>query len=70
MERLVAREDGSIGFNEGAQREAAGEAILLAHNLIIQVINTQNDYFNLDLEREIKELVSDFQEVWRKAKEI
>jgi hypothetical protein len=69
IERLAAREDGSVTFNEGAQREAAHEAMLLVHNLIIQVINTQNDYFSLGLEEEIKELVSDFQEVWRKTQD-
>ncbi len=66
LERLVMKEDGSIIFNEGAQRQAAREAIHLAHNLIIQVINTQNDYFSLGTEKDIEERVSDFQEVWSK----
>lgn len=70
IKRLVAREDGNIGFNDGAQRKAAHEAMLLAHNLIIQVIDTQNDYFSLGMEEEIKELVSGFQEAWSKTQDL
>ena|SRR5208337_4274796 len=58
MERLIIRDNGQISFSEGSQHDKADLALIGAHNLMICVLDTENIYFKMGLEEEIKELVS------------
>jgi hypothetical protein len=67
MARMKDRENGNIGFDEGAQHEWASKSLITAHNLMIYVLMIQNTYFELNIDSEIEERKSDFQEMWGKA---
>lgn len=64
MARMKVRENGNISFDEGAQHEWASKSLITAHNLMIYVLMIQNTYFKLNMDAEIEERKSDFQEMW------
>ncbi len=65
INRLKSSNYGEIAFDEGSQPDVADKALVIAHNLIIRVLDLQNDYFNLKFENQIKTINNDFQSVWR-----
>ncbi len=69
MARMKDRENGNIGFDEGAQHEWASKSLITAHNLMIYVLMIQNTYFELNIDSEIEERKSDFQEMWGNAEQ-
>src|SRR6266542_4745746 len=66
IERLALTDDGAMDFNSGSQPEMAGQVMITAHNVILLVIDTQNEYFGLKLDDELNQLAADFQTVWKK----
>ncbi len=67
MTRLKIKENGSGSFDEGAQRDWASKTLITAHNLMIYLLMIQNTYFKLNIDSEIEERNSDFQEMWADA---
>ena len=53
-----------MAFDSGSQPDVADKALVVAHNLIIRVLDMQNDYFPLNLETELQSLNEDFKDVW------
>lgn len=64
--RMIVEKDGRVSFDEGSQREKANLALIGAHNIILYVLKTQNEYFKLELDEEISERFSDFKAIWDK----
>ena len=65
IQRLKNSGNESISFNEMPQPEIADRSLIIAHSLIIQVIDIQNRFFNLDLSTNLESLVEDFKNLWR-----
>jgi hypothetical protein len=52
---------GAVSFVPTAQRPAADQALVVAHNLILQVLGVQNERFQLEgLEKKLKICMQDF----------
>ena len=64
INRLKSTDDGDITFDGGSQPDIADKALVIAHNLIIRVLDLQNDYFSLKFENELEAINKDFQAVW------
>lgn len=64
MNRLGQTPEGRMTFNPGAQRTEARHATVLAHNLLLSVIESQNRHFSLGLESLLEKNVADFQEAY------
>ena len=57
--------DGKMTFKEGAQRDEARHTVVLAHNLLLCVLDSQNKHFALGLdERPGKEHTGFSEGVW------
>jgi hypothetical protein len=55
-------------FDGGPQRKRADDAMLTAHNLILDNLDLQADYFKLtNLEEQLKKCVSDFMYIWSRS---
>ena len=63
--RFQRSEDGSTSYQETSEKEVR-QAILLAHNLVLQHLGLQNEYFNLGLGREIQARIDAFTPIWKK----
>ncbi len=48
LSRLEHDPEHGFNFQPGAQREEAAQALLTAHNLILNVLELQKDHFQLD----------------------
>jgi hypothetical protein len=59
-DRLMTTESGTLTFDPGPQREKAEDAFVKAHNLLLQVLDSQNAHFNLGLEGTLKGNIDDF----------
>ena len=57
-------EGGTITFDVESSKGMIVWPLISAHNLVIQTLGEQNDYFKLSLDAEIKERVADFQACW------
>jgi hypothetical protein len=64
LQRLKPDENMPISFNEESQPKMADRALIIAHNLLIRLINNQNAHFKLDIDKDIEQLSNDFQEMW------
>ena len=69
MNRLAQTPEGRMTFNPGpedpgAQHAEARKAVVLAHNLLLRVIESQNRHFSLDLESLLEKNVADFQKAY------
>jgi len=64
MARLEINADGRMTFKCAAQRDEAGHAVLLAHNLLLRVLDSQNRHFAHGLEGELEKNVQDFQKAY------
>lgn len=53
-----------ISFDEGAQPDAADRPLIVAHNLIIRLVDIQNEFFNLNLTKELELLSTDYKLIW------
>jgi len=62
--RLKSSESNPVSFDEGSQPDAADRSLVVAHNLAIRLVHMQNDFFKLDLTRELELMNSDFKAVW------
>lgn len=65
--RLRSSESESISFNEMSQPEIADKSLIIAHNLIIRLIEIQKNYFKLDLSGDMEILTNDFKLLWGKG---
>jgi hypothetical protein len=65
--RMVETKNGGLSFDEGAQRERGSQALVRAHDIILRVLGTQNEYFKLNLDSEISELIADFKSIWERG---
>lgn len=53
--RMTVSDKGVLTSKDGAQRKEALTALLHGHKLLIRVAETQNNYFRLQLEKELQE---------------
>jgi hypothetical protein len=64
------QEGHGIVFDGGPQRKRADEALIFAHNLILNTLELQRDHFKLaTLEQPIETCFQDFMETWGTSKE-
>lgn len=68
VSRLKVKEDGQVSFDEGAQHDKADLALIAAHQVILYVVDTENNYFKMGLENEIQGRFADFMCVWKKER--
>jgi hypothetical protein len=62
----VDREEGLI-FDGAAQRDRADDALISSHNIMLNVLDLQKEYFHLDeLEPLLQTRLEDFMVIWRK----
>ena len=59
-------EGGTITFSMESNTEIVNWPLISAHNLVIQVMGEQDEYFKLGLDDEIQERVKDFHACWDK----
>jgi len=64
VHRIKSSEKGAISFNEASQPEIADRALIIAHNLVVRLIDIQNDYFSLNISKDMELLLKDFKLVW------
>lgn len=62
--RLKSSEGNPISFDEGSQPDAADRSLIVAHNLIVRVVHIQNEFFELNLSKELELLSADFKVIW------
>ena len=58
--RFRRNEDGATSYQEISEAEAARQALLLAHNLVLRHLGLQNEYFKLGLDEEIQPRIAAF----------
>jgi hypothetical protein len=64
LARMVQDEDGNISFEAEGQRKRVAEALVGAHNLLLNVFDLQNKHFNLGLQENIDECFEDYKRCW------
>jgi hypothetical protein len=62
--RLKPRANNGLTFIDGSQHKKADFSANCAHNLILCILDTVNDYFKMGLQEEIQERFIDFQLIW------
>jgi hypothetical protein len=62
--RLEITDEGKTSFQSGPQRIEARHAIVMAHNLLLRVLDSQNTHFKLSLDETLKSNVDDFQKAY------
>jgi hypothetical protein len=69
MSRLIVEDNGNIAFDESAQRKPAGDSLRMAHLTMLNVLEVQQERFNLpSLRQEIDSCYQDFQDIWEKKR--
>jgi hypothetical protein len=67
LSRIEETGDEGAGFNPDPQPQEADRALMTAHNIVLGVIETQKNYFNLDaLDAPLQTCMQDFVEIWEK----
>jgi hypothetical protein len=67
LSRIEETGDEGAGFNPDPQPQEADRALTTAHNIVLGVIETQKNYFNLDaLDAPLQTCMQDFVEIWEK----
>lgn len=67
LSRLEENSDGVMGFNPDLQPKEADTALVMAHNIILGVIEIQKKFFKLDqLEVPLQTCIQDFMEIWKR----
>ena len=64
--RLKSAETESVSFNEMSQPEMADNSLIIAHNLLIRMVNNQNEFFKLKLSTDLELLIKDFKRMWNR----
>jgi hypothetical protein len=59
-DRLTTTESGTLTFDSGPQRKKGEDALVMAHNLLLRVLDSHNVHFNLGLEETLKGNIDDF----------
>jgi hypothetical protein len=62
--RLELTEQGTMSFDSRPRRVEAHHAMVMAHNLLIRVLDSQNSHFKLGLDNAIESNVADFQKAY------
>lgn len=62
--RVVDRKDGTFSFESEGQQKHIREALLGAHNLLLNVFDLQNKHFRLELDVELEQCNRDYLECW------
>jgi len=62
--RLKSSESNPVSFDEGSQPDVADKSLIIAHNLAIHIVYIQNEFFNLNLKKEIDLLTADYKVIW------
>jgi uncharacterized protein DUF5677 len=66
VSRLKQTESGGLDFDEGSQRGEANDALLTAHNLLLNMLDLQKEHFKLDsLAEPLQTCFTDFMEIWK-----
>lgn len=69
LSRLKENSDGVLTFDEGPQREKADEALISAHNLLLNVLELQREHFKLQaLKEPLGRCYEDFLDIWGRPK--
>jgi hypothetical protein len=67
LNRLQAKSESSLEFNPGPQREIARDALMSAHNIMLNVLDLQKEHFDKsELEEPLQICLKDFVDVWSK----
>jgi hypothetical protein len=67
LSRLEESETGGISFDPSAQRDAADDALMTAHNVLLGVLEVQDEHFKLPgLHEKIQTCLQDFLDIYRK----
>jgi hypothetical protein len=64
LARMVMNEAGNISFEAEGQRKHVGEALVGAHNLLLNVFDLQNKHFNLELQADLDNCFEDYKKCW------
>lgn len=64
MTRMRISDNGQVAFDESAGHEWVDPTLVGAHNIILRVLDMENSYFKMGLEKEIQERSMDFKLVW------
>ena len=64
MGRLELTEQGRMSFASGPTRIEARHAVVMAHNLLLRVLDSQNTHFRLGLDEVLKGNINDFQQAY------
>jgi hypothetical protein len=62
--RLELTEKGIMSFDSGPKRIEARHAIVMAHNLLLRVLDSQNTHFKLGLDEALEGNLADFQRAY------
>jgi hypothetical protein len=66
--RLELTDAGIMSFASGPTRKEAGHAMIMAHNLLLRVLDSQNTHFKLGLDETLRSNVADFQQAYGSEK--
>jgi Family of unknown function (DUF5677) len=67
LSRLIDTKDGGLTFDEGPQREQADDALITAHNILLNILDLQKEHFTLNsLEEPLQRCFQDFIDIWRR----
>jgi Family of unknown function (DUF5677) len=64
VSRLELTEKGTMSFNSGPSRTEAHHAIVMAHTLLLRVLESRNSHFKLRLHKALEGNVADFQRAY------
>ena len=65
LSRLKQGEEQLIEFDEGPQRSTADEAMITAHNILLNILDLQKEHFGLaQLDAPLQRCFADFLEIW------
>jgi hypothetical protein len=62
--RLELTDKGTMSFASAPTRKQAAHAVIMAHNLLLRVLDSQNTHFKLGLDEILKGNVDDFQKAY------
>jgi hypothetical protein len=64
INRLKSSGRNPVSFDEGSQPDTADRSLIIAHNLMIRLVDIQNEFFGLNLAKELELLSADFKVIW------
>ena len=65
--RVILKPGGGMTFKDGSQRTEARNAVVMAHNLLLRVLDSQSTHFKLGLESMLEKNVAEFQAAYGKG---